>query len=85
MFSPPYSPDFTPIELAFSKLKPFLRTTQARTRETLTAALRAALQWICEDDPKTGCTTVAIVYSNSETALELISLRTLPLAASSDT
>jgi len=30
---PPYSPDFNPIELAFSKLKTGLRTAQARTRD----------------------------------------------------
>ena len=27
-FLPPYSPDFNPIELAFAKLKAFLRTTR---------------------------------------------------------
>ena len=50
LFLPPYSPDFTPVELAFSKLKTFLRTAQARTREALTAAVRAALNWIDEND-----------------------------------
>lgn len=50
LFLPPYSPDFTPVELAFSKLKTFLRTAQARTREALTAAVRAALDWIDKDD-----------------------------------
>ena len=50
LFLPPYSPDFTPVELAFGKLKTFLRTAQARTRETLTAAVRAALDWIDEND-----------------------------------
>ena len=48
LFLPPYSLEFTPVELAFSKLKTSLRTAQARTRETLTAALRAALDWIIE-------------------------------------
>ena len=42
-YLPPYSPDFNPLELAFSKLKTWLRTAQARTREALEAALRAAL------------------------------------------
>ena len=46
LFLPPYSPDFTPIELAFSKLKTHLRTAAARTREALTDALQAALAWI---------------------------------------
>ncbi len=52
LFLPPYSPDFTPVELAFSKLKTFLRTAQARTREALTIAWRAALAWISEEDAK---------------------------------
>ena len=50
LFLPPYSPDFTPVELAFSTLKTFLRTAQARTREALTAAVRAALNWIDKND-----------------------------------
>ena len=50
LFLPPYSPDFTPVESAFSKLKTSLRTAQARTRGALTAAVRAALDWIGEDD-----------------------------------
>ena len=50
LFLPPNSPDFTPVELAFGKLKTFLRTVQARTREALTAAVRAALDWIDEND-----------------------------------
>lgn len=33
LFLPPYSPDFTPIEQAFSKLKAILRGLGARTRE----------------------------------------------------
>ena len=35
MFLPPYSPDFNPIELAFSKLKTLLRKSAARTVEAL--------------------------------------------------
>lgn len=34
-FLPPYSPDFNPIEFAFSKLKALLRAAAARTREAL--------------------------------------------------
>lgn len=52
LFLPPYSPDFTPVELAFSKLKTALRTAQARTRDALTEALRTALDWISETDAK---------------------------------
>ena len=50
LFLPPYSPDFTPIELAFSKLKTHLRTAAARTREALTTALQAALAWVTAED-----------------------------------
>lgn len=34
-FLPPYSPDFNPIEFAFSKLKALLRAAAARTRDAL--------------------------------------------------
>jgi transposase len=50
LYLPPYSPDFTPIELAFSKLKTHLRTAAARTREALTSALQAAVAWITAED-----------------------------------
>jgi transposase len=40
---PPYSPDFNPIEEAFSKVKAFLRRAQARTDDALRAATWAAL------------------------------------------
>ena len=48
----PYSPDFNPIELAFSKLKTGLRTAQARTREALEAVILDAANWITERDAK---------------------------------
>ena len=35
MFLPPYSPDFNPIENAFSKLKALLREAAARTVDEL--------------------------------------------------
>ena len=34
-FLPPYSPDFNPIEMAFSKLKAFLKKSAARTVDDL--------------------------------------------------
>ena len=52
LYLPPYSPDFNPIELAFSKLKTWLRTAQVRTRERLEEAIRAAAEWITEQDAK---------------------------------
>ena len=43
LFLPPYSPDFSPIEEAFSKIKAILRTIEARTQETLVEAIAQAL------------------------------------------
>ncbi|MGI4737167.1 MAG: IS630 family transposase [Janthinobacterium lividum] len=52
LYLPPYSPDFNPIELAFSKLKTWLRTAHARTRDLLEEAICAAAEWITEADAK---------------------------------
>lgn len=52
LYLPPYSPDFNPIELAFSKLKTWLRTAQARTRDVLEDAIRVAAEWITAADAK---------------------------------
>lgn len=38
-FLPPYSPDFNPIEMAFSKLKSLLKKTAARTKDAPWAAI----------------------------------------------
>ena len=46
LYLPPYSPDFSPIELAFAKLKAFLRQIAARTQEALDDALRQAVDLI---------------------------------------
>ena len=42
LFLPPYSPDYSPIEEAFSKMKALLRKVEARTREALIEALGEA-------------------------------------------
>ena len=47
---PAYSPDFNPIEEAFSKVKAFLRRAQARTDDTLRAATWAAFATITTAD-----------------------------------
>lgn len=49
-FLPPYSPDFSPIEWAFSKLKTSLRHAAARTSEALDAAIAAGLEQITPAD-----------------------------------
>ncbi len=50
LYLPPYSPNFNPIELAFSKLKTWLRTAQARTREALESVIQSATEWITGQD-----------------------------------
>jgi len=42
LFLPPYSPDFSPIEEAFSKLKALLRKARARARGALLEAIGSA-------------------------------------------
>lgn len=49
-FLPPYSPDLSPIELCWSKLKHFLRSCEARTPESLDQAMALAVNYITEDD-----------------------------------
>lgn len=51
-YLPPYSPDYNPIEMAWSKIKVYLRTAGARTRAKLTRCLRAALQEVTKQDTK---------------------------------
>jgi transposase len=50
LFLPAYSPDLSPIEEAFSKLKAFLRRVGARTREDLCEAISQALELITPQD-----------------------------------
>jgi transposase len=50
LFLPPYSPDFSPIEEAFSKVKSILRRIGARTREALLEATSEALEAVCRTD-----------------------------------
>jgi transposase len=49
-FLPPYSPDFNPIELCWSKVKTALRTAKARTWEVLVETLAQALRSISLTD-----------------------------------
>ncbi len=43
LFLPPYSPDFSPIEEAFSKVKALLKKAAVRSREALIEAIERAL------------------------------------------
>lgn len=50
LYLPPYSPDFSPIEQAWSKLKALLRKAGARTRPALEAALAERIDCITAED-----------------------------------
>lgn len=50
LFLPPYSPDFNPIEMAFSKLKALLRKAGERTRDGLWAAIGVAVDLFSPDE-----------------------------------
>jgi transposase len=52
LFLPPYSPDFTPIEPAFAKVKARLRRAGARTFEALVAAIREAIDAVTPADAR---------------------------------
>jgi transposase len=50
LFPPPYSPDFNPIEEAFSKVKSILRKASSRSKEALLEATGKALNAITPED-----------------------------------
>ena len=50
LFLPAYSPDFSPIEETFAKIKAHLRRVGARTRETLQEAICQALLTVTVQD-----------------------------------
>jgi transposase len=52
LFLPAYSPDLSPIEEAFSKVKTILRGIGAKTREALQQALEYALTTVTANDAK---------------------------------
>ena len=50
LYLPPYSPDLSPIEPCWSKMKTALRNAKARTREALDMAITGALVTITSSD-----------------------------------
>ena len=52
LFLPPYSPDFSPIEEAFSKVKALLRKAKARERGALVEAIGRALWAVTAEDAR---------------------------------
>jgi transposase len=52
LYLPPYSPDFNPIEEAFSKVKGLMRKAEARSREALVEAMGKALDAVTAQDAR---------------------------------
>ena len=52
LYLPPYSPDFDPIEQAFSKVKALLRRAEGRTRAALIEAMGQALWAVTARDTR---------------------------------
>lgn len=52
LYLPPYSPDFNPIEEAFSKIKGLIRKAEARSRETLLEAIGTAISALSAKDAR---------------------------------
>jgi len=50
LFTPPYSPEFNPIEEAWSKLKDIVRRAYTRTRKAFDSALAKAIQQVTKAD-----------------------------------
>ncbi|MBX3388877.1 MAG: transposase [Phycisphaeraceae bacterium] len=50
LFLPPYSPDLSPIEPAFSKIKQKLRSLACRTREALWSSMQTVLDTVTTSD-----------------------------------
>ena len=65
IYLPPYSPDFNPIEMAWSKVKELLRGAQARTRDALEHAIADALGQITPDNAKAWFAHCNHIYSIS--------------------
>jgi transposase len=49
-FLPPYSPDFNPIEMAFAKLKAFLRAARPRSFDQVVELVAIALELFAPDE-----------------------------------
>lgn len=50
LFTPPYSPEFNPIEEAWAKLKDIVRRANTRTRDAFDRALARAIEHIRHSD-----------------------------------
>jgi len=78
IYLPPYSPDFNPIEEAFSKVKAILRKVGARGREALVQAMGVALSAIT---PETPWVSSSIAATTNQPDYYEIRCRSLPASA----
>ena len=83
---PPWSPDLSPIEKMFSKVKGLLRSAAARVREAVIGAMGEALEKICPEDIRgwfASCelTTVVGQYIGQAGETVLDRLKSRPLCA----
>lgn len=62
LFLPPYSPDFNPIEMSWSKIKSYLRKVCANTKSTLNDALVCAFEMFSKDEISKCLSTMDITY-----------------------
>ena len=69
IYLPPYSPDLSPIEPCWSKLKTLLRAAQARTREALDAAIQKAWRRSPRRMHAAGSVIAVMPYVSSKNAL----------------
>jgi hypothetical protein len=61
LYLPPYLPELSPIEEAFSKLKGLLRRAEGRSRQALVEATGTALDTLSSQDAKGFLSTADIV------------------------
>ena len=66
-FLPPYSPDFNPIEMAFSKLKAFLKKTAARTVDDLWDAIAQGIDTFTPTECETTSLLPAMTANDRKT------------------
>ena len=72
LFLPPYSPDYSPIELGWSKMKNVVRAMKPRTYECVEFAMSVALKSIARSNIKTGLSTVDMCANVNEKCYKYI-------------
>jgi len=79
VYLPPYSPDFNPIEQAFSKVKGLVRRAEARTREALIEAMGRALSALSAMDARAFFAHCGYPYPGASTKKGVLKAMAYPL------